>query len=668
MHNHREIAKRVLRVAAVAVVILLLLRTCVVCEHKSHTAAPVIESDTTLFEGLDSAAMQQHQEDSRDVSSQNRETTGEDSASLSLGDDALNGNSARKDSGSGNDGSGYGNGFRKDSSSSGDDSRSYSNAPDEGNTWDKNARDNDSAWDEDSARDNDSTWDADNARGEVDAEDGIDARSFAVSAAINAAEALVASAKAAYALISSPDTPDSTAAALCASTDAYLLELGNTILVMAGVMPEQEEEQQSEQGRQSSQDEAGPADSFDYRCAVYGSACDALEALLAAGNAAATGEASDILRSLYCTGEAFTGSVTTLAMIDSDLSASIASDTGERLQSLGSTREGGSLSELLEAAQSSAVSSIYALDAVDQEAAQSVGSIAIECLREMQQDASATATSSTATSSTATASTASTASTTSAAIESLLALQSGYKQAAPEDALAAQGGNQLAQGDARADRQSASADSQASRADRQSARAEDRLSQRDKNARRNFPLAIRTNLLLPGLNAGVEVPVSAHSSLEADLYWPWIFPKLLSSDNDRCIEALAARIGYRFWPWGYRTPNGKTGLTGLSFGVNVLGGYYDFEWDYSGAQGEAVAFGADITYSLPIARGRMRLELTAGVGYGYIQYREYKVYTPGGVLIRPANLPIVKGWIPVPTNLAVSLVVPIYSKEKGGKR
>ena len=184
----------------------------------------------------------------------------------------------------------------------------------------------------------------------------------------------------------------------------------------------------------------------------------------------------------------------------------------------------------------------------------------------------------------------------------------------------------------------------------------------------NIPAAIRTNLLLPGLNAGVEIPVGAHSSLEADIYWPWVWPKWLSSDNDRCIEALAARVGYRFWPLGHRSSNGKTDLTGLSFGINVIGGYFDFEWDYEGAQGEAFAAGVDITYAIPIAHRRLRLELTVGAGYGYIQYREYKVYSPGGVLIRPASLPVVRGWIPVPTNAAISLVIPVYGKTKGGGR
>ena len=190
----------------------------------------------------------------------------------------------------------------------------------------------------------------------------------------------------------------------------------------------------------------------------------------------------------------------------------------------------------------------------------------------------------------------------------------------------------------------------------------------------DVPIAFRTNLLMPAMNAGVEIPVSKHSSIGADFYWPWVWPQWLSADNDRCIEVLAADIEYRIWPWGCAPGARKTNLTGLSFGIHVIGGYTDLEWDYEGYQGEAVAAGLDVTWAIPISRGRLRLELSAGAGYGYVQYREYKVYAPGGELTRPANLPVVRGWIPMPTRASVALVVPLRGKldskpeRKGGGR
>ena len=183
----------------------------------------------------------------------------------------------------------------------------------------------------------------------------------------------------------------------------------------------------------------------------------------------------------------------------------------------------------------------------------------------------------------------------------------------------------------------------------------------------DIPVAIRTNLLLPAMNAGVEVPVAKHSSVGADLYWPWLWPSLLSSNNDRCIEAMAASLEYRYWFNGSAPGGRKTNLTGLSAGVELTGCYFDLEWDYEGKQGEAVSAGVDVTYAFPICQGKMRLELSAGIGYGYIQYREYKVYTEGGELIRPSNLPLVSGFTFVPTKCAVSLVWPLFGKRKGGE-
>lgn len=174
----------------------------------------------------------------------------------------------------------------------------------------------------------------------------------------------------------------------------------------------------------------------------------------------------------------------------------------------------------------------------------------------------------------------------------------------------------------------------------------------------NFPLAIRTNLLLPALNVGVEVPVGRHSSLEADCYYPWGQP---DPTNKYCFQVLLLNAGYRYWfssteSQGRRC---KTNLTGHSLGLNAIWSMYDLQWAGDGSQGDIHGGGADYTYACCIARGRLRLEFSAGVGVVWLTDRPYKVYSDGGALLRESNLPVRRGTFFLPTKCCVSLVVPL---------
>ena len=51
---------------------------------------------------------------------------------------------------------------------------------------------------------------------------------------------------------------------------------------------------------------------------------------------------------------------------------------------------------------------------------------------------------------------------------------------------------------------------------------------------RQMILAGRTNLLVPGLNFGVEIPVGRHFSIGADYWYPW----WLAKSNKYCGEML----------------------------------------------------------------------------------------------------------------------------------
>ena len=48
-------------------------------------------------------------------------------------------------------------------------------------------------------------------------------------------------------------------------------------------------------------------------------------------------------------------------------------------------------------------------------------------------------------------------------------------------------------------------------------------------------IAIRSNLLLPALNVGAELPVGNRSSFAVDHYYPWAWP---DKSNKDCFELL----------------------------------------------------------------------------------------------------------------------------------
>lgn len=144
-------------------------------------------------------------------------------------------------------------------------------------------------------------------------------------------------------------------------------------------------------------------------------------------------------------------------------------------------------------------------------------------------------------------------------------------------------------------------------------------------------LAFRTNLLLPFLNAGIEVPLGNVFSFSSDLYYPWIG---YDKSNENCLQAMLADIQFRWW-FKHRVMDGYRGntLIGPALSAGVYAGYYDFEYDGRGLQGELFGLYIDYGYSLPFA-GHCILTFSIGAGITQLPYRTYKVYTGGGRLIR----------------------------------
>ena len=188
-----------------------------------------------------------------------------------------------------------------------------------------------------------------------------------------------------------------------------------------------------------------------------------------------------------------------------------------------------------------------------------------------------------------------------------------------------------------------------------------------KNARyqRRTIFALRTNLLLPLMNVGVEVPVGNRWSVGIDHYYPWIWRK--TSSNESCTELMFETAEVRYWLGRHHSrgsENWKNRLLGHSVGVFGAAGYYDFERDWAGFQGEYGAAGIDYQYAMPLGR-RGRAHLEFDLTFGAITSRNipYDVFSEGGVLLHRDGLVETFSWFG-PIKGGVSLVIPIFKKER----
>jgi hypothetical protein len=175
-------------------------------------------------------------------------------------------------------------------------------------------------------------------------------------------------------------------------------------------------------------------------------------------------------------------------------------------------------------------------------------------------------------------------------------------------------------------------------------------------------MAVRTNLLVPALNVGVEVPIGNHWSVGADYYYPWVWPK---KDNKDCFEMLSWGIEGRYWFGKNRTEYDR--LKGHSVGLYGYMGYYDFERNYHGHQGEFVNVGVDYTYAMAVGKRKsLHLEFSLGLGYIYSAARQYTVIEAGAPLISDKITKNIGYFGPTKAN--ISLVVPIFQRVKPIKK
>lgn len=167
---------------------------------------------------------------------------------------------------------------------------------------------------------------------------------------------------------------------------------------------------------------------------------------------------------------------------------------------------------------------------------------------------------------------------------------------------------------------------------------------------------VRTNLLLPLLNVGVEIPTKGRNTIGFDIYYPWFAPV---NEDAFCAEMLAARVGSRWWfrKRAVLFRNGRNTMTGPCAGISALGGYFDFGNRGKGDQGEMVGGSADFGWAWELGRRGIRLELCAGIGAVYVQTRTYETGILGRLVNRD-NILSRNIWMG-PTRLELTLNIPI---------
>lgn len=177
------------------------------------------------------------------------------------------------------------------------------------------------------------------------------------------------------------------------------------------------------------------------------------------------------------------------------------------------------------------------------------------------------------------------------------------------------------------------------------------------NLQKSAVFALHTNLLMPALNFGAEYALSENWTLTADYYYPWFWPRKKNKD---CFELLGWSVGGRYYFGKQRTVYDH--FKGHSLGLYFIGGYFDFERNYNGTQGQFIGPGMEYKYSMPVGRKkRVNLDFAIAVGYIYSWGTPYTVPYENGPLY-PEDYSTRNHYFG-PTRIAVGLTVPLYKKE-----
>lgn len=150
---------------------------------------------------------------------------------------------------------------------------------------------------------------------------------------------------------------------------------------------------------------------------------------------------------------------------------------------------------------------------------------------------------------------------------------------------------------------------------------------------------LSSNLLCPLANVGVDVALGNTWSMGLGYSYPWLWR---AADHKHCFQLLSWAVDAHYWfgagTGAERPRNSRSArprsyedrLEGHSVGMSASFGYYDFERNYQGWQGEFAALAADYRYAWPIFDDRLHLQFSLSFAYLYSVARPYGVPERGG--------------------------------------
>lgn len=135
---------------------------------------------------------------------------------------------------------------------------------------------------------------------------------------------------------------------------------------------------------------------------------------------------------------------------------------------------------------------------------------------------------------------------------------------------------------------------------------------------------LSSNLLCPLANVGVDVALGNTWSMGLGYSYPWLWR---AADHKHCFQLLSWAVDAHYW---FGAGSYEDRLEGHSVGMSASFGYYDFERNYQGWQGEFAALAADYRYAWPIFDDRLHLQFSLSFAYLYSVARPYGVPERGG--------------------------------------
>lgn len=187
------------------------------------------------------------------------------------------------------------------------------------------------------------------------------------------------------------------------------------------------------------------------------------------------------------------------------------------------------------------------------------------------------------------------------------------------------------------------------------------------NDYREAVVELKTNCLIPLMNIGAEWALSNRWSVEAGVAAPWVFRPLMNeivTPQSECFQFWQAQAGVRLYVGKIHRKDSyyrRFRMMGHSFGLKAGVGYYDFQHQWEGRQGEFVWTGVDYSYMRPLGKGGARLGFSLGAGWCWTRWVGYDVHEAGGRLIGNYKNDTMGTLVPI--KVGIDLAVPIVYRK-----